>query len=118
MSRRTTGSNLLGHFKLKQRLFCQRSCLLHMMFGILFALLALFLAGFREGVWTKYTAQDVARWQAEAAAQAVVAVATGLPQPPAAPPVVSSPAYIRIAQPYSPLKAERKEVAEMELEAV
>ncbi|MBD2767957.1 hypothetical protein IC235_08630 [Hymenobacter sp. BT664] len=87
-----------------------------MMFGILFALLALFLAGFREGVWTKYTAQDVARWQTEAATQA--AVATGLPQPPAAPPVVSSPAPIRLAQPSSPIKAERKKVEELELEAV
>ena len=38
-----------------------------MMYGILFALLALCLACFREGVWTVYTAEDVARWQAEAA---------------------------------------------------
>ena len=38
-----------------------------MMYGILFALLALCLACFREGVWTPYTAEDVARWQAESA---------------------------------------------------
>ena len=43
-----------------------------MIYGILFALLALCLACFREGVWTKYTAQDVARWQAEAAQAARV----------------------------------------------
>lgn len=38
-----------------------------MMYGILFALLALCLAFFREGVWTQFTPQDVARWQDEAA---------------------------------------------------
>ena len=38
-----------------------------MMYGVLFALLGLCQACFREGVWTKYTPEDVARWQAEAA---------------------------------------------------
>ncbi|MDB5235656.1 MAG: hypothetical protein JWR44_2649 [Hymenobacter sp.] len=37
-----------------------------MMFAVLFALLGLFLAGFREGVWQKYTPEDVARWKSEA----------------------------------------------------
>lgn len=36
-----------------------------MMYGILFALLGLCLACFREGVWTQYTPYDIARWQAE-----------------------------------------------------
>lgn len=39
-----------------------------MLLAVLFALLALFLSGFREGVWRRYTPEDVARWQAEAAA--------------------------------------------------
>ena len=43
-----------------------------MMYVVLFALLGLCLACFREGVWTKYTPQDVARWQSEAA-QAMLA---------------------------------------------
>ena len=38
-----------------------------MMYGILFALLGLCLACFREGVWTQYTPQDIARWQADQA---------------------------------------------------
>ena len=32
---------------------------------VLFGLLFCCLACFREGVWTKYTPQDVARWQAQ-----------------------------------------------------
>ncbi|GAB2845956.1 hypothetical protein GCM10027044_01230 [Hymenobacter ruber] len=32
---------------------------------VLFGLLFCCLAFFREGVWTKYTPQDVARWQAQ-----------------------------------------------------
>ncbi|HEX8329309.1 MAG TPA: hypothetical protein VF629_17370 [Hymenobacter sp.] len=36
-----------------------------MSFIVLFALLGLFLAEFREGVWRRYTSEDVARWQAE-----------------------------------------------------
>ena len=34
-----------------------------MMMVVLFGLLDWFLAGFREGVWTQYTPQDVARWR-------------------------------------------------------
>ncbi|WP_201987611.1 hypothetical protein [Hymenobacter rubidus] len=52
-----------------------------MIYVTLFALLGLFLAGFREGVWTQYTPQDVARWQAEAA-QSKLAVQRFLPAPP------------------------------------
>jgi len=37
------------------------------MFVVLFSLLGLFLAGFREGVWTKYTPEDIARWHAAGA---------------------------------------------------
>lgn len=33
---------------------------------VLFGLLGCCLACFREGVWTKYTAQDVARWHTQA----------------------------------------------------
>lgn len=33
---------------------------------VLFGLLFCCLACFREGVWTKYTPQDVARWHAQA----------------------------------------------------
>ncbi|WP_191004077.1 hypothetical protein [Hymenobacter montanus] len=65
-----------------------------MMFAILFLLLALFLAGYRDGVWTKYTPQDVARWQVEAAAQSpnihqspTANHAAQLPSNPVAPPV-------------------------------
>lgn len=36
--------------------------------GVLFGLLFCFLAFHREGVWTAYTPQDVARWHAQAAA--------------------------------------------------
>ena len=36
-----------------------------MMYGFLFALLGLCLACFREGVWTQFTSEDIARWQAE-----------------------------------------------------
>ena len=36
-----------------------------MSFCVLFGLLFCCLACFREGVWKKYTPQDVARWQAE-----------------------------------------------------
>ena len=48
-----------------------------MMMVVLFALLLWCLAGFREGVWTKYTPQDVARWHlpAEAALAAGTAEA-------------------------------------------
>lgn len=46
-----------------------------MMMGVLFGLLFWCLAGFREGVWTQYTPQDVARWQAQAAAAHAAAVA-------------------------------------------
>ena len=35
---------------------------------VLFGLLFCFLAFHREGVWTTYTPQDVARWHAQAAA--------------------------------------------------
>ena len=35
----------------------------------LFGLLFCFLAFHREGVWTAYTPQDVARWQSKAAAK-------------------------------------------------
>ena len=42
-------------------------CCSTMMFVVLFALLGLFLAGFREGVWTKYTPEDIARWHAAGA---------------------------------------------------
>jgi hypothetical protein len=44
------------------------STFLLMLLAVLFALLGLFLSGFREGVWRRYTPEDVARWQAEAAA--------------------------------------------------
>lgn len=37
-----------------------------MSFCVLFGLLFCCLACFREGVWTKYTPQDVARWHAQA----------------------------------------------------
>ncbi|MCC3155529.1 hypothetical protein Q3A66_16035 [Hymenobacter sp. BT770] len=37
-----------------------------MSFCVLFGLLFCCLACFREGVWTKYTPQDVARWKAQA----------------------------------------------------
>ena len=82
------------------------------MFGILFALLALFLAGFREGVWTKYTSQDVARWQAQAAAQAATApvMHSPTPHPKNAPP---APAYSSAA--LLPA-ATRQEVVTMEME--
>jgi hypothetical protein len=36
---------------------------------VLFGLLFCCLACFREGVWTKYTPQDVARWHAQAAVE-------------------------------------------------
>lgn len=39
-----------------------------MLLAVLFALLGLFLFGFREGVWRRYSPEDIARWQAEAAA--------------------------------------------------
>lgn len=51
-----------------------------MMYGVLFALLGLCLACFREGVWTKYTARDVARWQADAAQTAPVPPPVHLPR--------------------------------------
>lgn len=37
-----------------------------MSFCVLFGLLFCCLACFREGVWTKYTPQDVARWRTQA----------------------------------------------------
>lgn len=33
---------------------------------MLFAVLGLFLAGFREGMWRRCTPEDVVRWRAEA----------------------------------------------------
>lgn len=50
-----------------------------MMYGILFALLGLCLACFREGVWTQFTPQDIARWQAEGQAARAHPVAAPLP---------------------------------------
>ena len=65
-----------------------------MMYGIIFALLGLCLACFRDGVWTKYTPQDVARWQAEQARTAPTPAcpATLSPPGPATPSVLRSPA--------------------------
>jgi len=49
---------------------------------VLFGLLFCCLACFREGVWTKYTPQDVARWHAQAAQQTPdVPVAAARAQP-------------------------------------
>ena len=45
------------------------------MMVVLCGLLFWFLASFREGVWTPYIAQDVARWYAQAAVRAVAAAA-------------------------------------------
>ena len=50
---------------------------------VLFGLLLCCLACFREGVWTKYTPQDVARWQAQAAEQPPCAPAVPAPARPA-----------------------------------
>ncbi len=55
-----------------------------LLFGLLFWLLAFH----REGVWTKYTPQDIARWQKQAAAEDTEPVAlrpTPASQPPAGP---------------------------------
>ena len=49
------------------------------MMVVLFGLLFWCLAGFREGVWTQYTPQDVARWQAHAAAAARAVAVTRSP---------------------------------------
>ena len=48
----------------------------------LFGLLFWCLAGFREDVWTQYTSQDVARWQAQAAAAAHAAAVARSPAGP------------------------------------
>jgi hypothetical protein len=82
-----------------------------MMIAILFGLLGLFLTGFREGVWTKYTAQDVARWQIEAAEQAATASSY---QPPAANPVVQLPSKPTISSINHAPRAEQKQLAEIE----
>ena len=84
------------------------------MIAILFGLLGLFLAGFREGVWTKYTAQDVARWQVEAAEQATTA---SFHQPPAADPVVPLPSNPVISSASFAPRAKQEQLREMELEA-
>ena len=52
------------------------------MMVVLFGLLFWGLAGFREGVWTQYTPQDVARWQAQAAAAAHAAAVARSPAVP------------------------------------
>ena len=51
-----------------------------MMYGILFMLLGLCLACFREGVWSQYTSQDIARWQAEGQAARAHPAAPALPR--------------------------------------
>ncbi|WP_046242482.1 hypothetical protein [Hymenobacter terrenus] len=85
-----------------------------MMFGILFALLALFLAGFREGVWTKYTAQDVARWQAQAAAQSAIPPIMG--QPALHHPAEDAPAEPSYSQAELLPETSQQEVVAMEME--
>jgi hypothetical protein len=82
-----------------------------MMIAILFGLLGLFLTGFREGVWTKYTAQDAARWQIEAAEQAATASSH---QPPAANPVVQLSSKPTISSTKYASRAEQKQLVKME----
>ena len=81
------------------------------MIAILFGLLGLFLTGFREGVWTKYTAQDVARWQIEAAEQAANANSHQLP---AANPMVHLPSKPTISSTKHASRAEQKQLVKME----
>ena len=92
-----------------------------MMFAILFALLGLFLVGFREGVWRKYTPEDVARWKAEAAAPIEFAAVAHL-MPTAGPVKQHAPAASSVPQPAAlqpvPTRKEdaRKESVARELE--
>jgi hypothetical protein len=71
-----------------------------MSFIILFALLGLFLAGFREGVWRCYTPEDVARWRAEAEATEVASSSPLLGA--TVPPVPAIPAFSRPNEPVKP----------------
>ena len=72
-----------------------------MSFIILFALLGLFLAGFREGVWRCYTPEDVARWRASAEASEVASSSPVLAT--AVEPVPATPVFSRPNEPVKPV---------------
>lgn len=58
---------------------------------VLFGLLFCCLACFREGVWTRYTRLDVARWQAHTARQTPATPTPGVFPAPAARPIAADP---------------------------